>query len=170
MIKKYKLGIVLLTTLTITTAGLTDAATDDAATVDIFPIRKRNWFQATDTVPPPSKPGLWGMPLAPVGLSRCDEMEFYRAQAGMPAYMDGVGFRESSCRNDVVSSIGCCYGYWQAYVSLHLRDAKLSPRYARCEVDEISDVYGNLPLQKQKNACVAKAILDIQGIGAYDAA
>jgi hypothetical protein len=132
--------------------------------------RLGNEMQLTDTLPPPPPIGLQGKPFAPEELTGCAEMEFYRVQWELPEYFGGerwqIGFKESSCRNDVSSF--CCHGYWQLYVSLHLRDHRLAPRYAECEIDSVDDLLGTSPLQKQKNGCAAKAALDVSGCGAWD--
>jgi hypothetical protein len=121
--------------------------------------------------------GIHGLPFAPEGLDRCQEMNFYRVQWGLPERFSdqprvpqvsfarqGLGWRESNCRNDVISSTGCCGGYWQLYISLFARDSRMRPRLADCNVSALSDVTGNEPLDKQRNACVAKALYDLEGL------
>lgn len=123
--------------------------------------------QVTPTVPPPEPVGVHGLPFAPDDLSGCDEMMWYAYQFGLPARFEGVGWRESRCRNDV--NTWCCYGYWQLYVSLHLEDHRLGPMYAECDITSIEDIFGNEPIQKQRNACGARAVYDVQGGSAWDA-
>lgn len=105
--------------------------------------------------------GLQGLPFAPAGLSGCSEMEFYRRQWQLPDHFDTVGWRESRCDNTAQNS--CCHGYWQLYVSLHLRDHRLAPLYARCEIRSSLDVRGEDPLVKQKQACATYAVYIVQG-------
>lgn len=117
--------------------------------------------------PVPSQAGLHGLPFAPDDLTGCSEMMWYAYQFGLPARFEGVGFRESSCRNDV--NTYCCYGYWQLYVSLHLRDHRLAPMYAECNITSIEDIFGNEPIKKQRQACGAAAVYQVQGGSAWDA-
>ncbi len=139
-----------------------------AATVGAAALRGPQMQIAATLPPPPSVPsGLNGLPFAPAGLEGCDEMEWYRRQAGLVDHFDGLGFRESSCRNDVSSF--CCHGYWQLYVTLHLRDHRLAPRYARCGITGVADVLGPEPIEKQRNACGAAAVYAVSGGGAWDA-
>lgn len=110
------------------------------------------------TLPPPPYPGLNGLPFAPEGLSACDELSFYRQQWGLPAIFDGMGWRESNCRNDVENS--CCHGWFQLHEKYwsHVPD---------CGVYNIYDLQGTEPIKKQRNACVAKHVYDISGCGAW---
>jgi hypothetical protein len=125
-------------------------------------------IQVTATLPPPEPTGLNGMPFAPAGLSGCDEMYWYRVQAGLPSHFDGLGWRESNCKNYVSSY--CCHGYWQLYVSTHLKDHRLGPRYRdNCGIYGTSDILGDNALAKQKNACGAAQVYAVQGGGAWDA-
>jgi hypothetical protein len=164
------LGWVLVLFMAFSVPFIVDAqdAPQSAATVVAKPVRGEQ-LQIGSVERPPPPVGLWGKPFAPGGLSRCDEMHWYRAQAGLPVWFDGIGFRESSCRNDVTSRTGCCHGYWQISVLLHLRDHDLGWRYReRCLIFQVSDVLGNTPLQKQKNACAAVQLLEVQGRSAWD--
>lgn len=110
--------------------------------------------------------GPTGLPFAPDGLTDCQEAQFYRIQVGLPSVFDRLAFAESNCRNDVNSF--CCYGIWQLYVSLHLRDHRLSDRYHTCGIYSIDDVFGDNPRDKQRNACGAKAVYDVMGATAWD--
>lgn len=126
----------------------------------------------TTTAPAPT--GLGGLPFAPKGLDECAEMEFYRKQFGLPERFgdggrhqlwtpsDGLGWRESKCKNYV--NTWCCYGYWQLHLNLFLSDWKLGPLLRNeCKVDEVSDIFGHAPLQKQKQACAARKTYDVSG-------
>lgn len=130
--------------------------------------------------PPPEKKGLYGLPLAPEGLSGCDEMNFYRLQWGLPERFSdqprvpavsfgrqGLGWRESNCRNEVISSTGCCGGYWQLYINMFARDHRMRSKLADCDVRVLADVVGTEPYDKQRNACVAKSLYEVQGIQAW---
>lgn len=114
--------------------------------------------------PPPVPPvvqdpvGLHGMPFAPPGLSNCEEMTYYRIQAGLPARFDALGWRESNCRNEPGIKTFCCYGYWQIYYSQHA--GKLA---FWCEVGSLWDINGDEPLDKQRQACSAKVLFDESG-------
>ena len=110
-------------------------------------------------IPDPAlPPGLFGLPVAPLNLSGCDEMEFYRVQWNLPPIFTGMGWRESNCRNDVENS--CCHGYWQ----LHERYWSVIPE---CDVWDIYDLQGTDPLSKQRNACAAAHVYAISGCGAW---
>lgn len=132
--------------------------------------------------PPPHEDllGLQGKPYAPVGLSDCDEMNFYRVQWGLPdRFSDqprvpnssfanqGLGWRESNCRNEDNVRTYCCYGYWQLYPSLHLRDHRMQPKLAECEVNSYRDINSDTPQDKQRQACYAKALYDTVGLSAW---
>lgn len=107
---------------------------------------------------PPVPTGINGLPLAPENMSNCDEMQFYRIQAGLPAHFDAIGWRESNCRNEPSVKTWCCYGYWQIYWSLHAD--KLSEL---CGVGSAWDINGDEPLDKQRQACSAKVLFDEVG-------
>lgn len=112
--------------------------------------------------------GLHGQPFAPEGLSDCDEMMFYAAQWGLPERFRALGWRESNCRNEDVVRTFCCHGYWQLYVSLFQRDHRTGPRLRdECGVFSADDVNSDQPLDKQRQACGARVVLDIQGIDAW---
>lgn len=110
--------------------------------------------------------GLNGLPFAPEGLSDCDEMKFYREQVGLPDVFDRLGWRESNCRNEDGVRTFCCYGYWQNYISSHL--SKYSQYRTRiieeCKVSGKDDINSDVPLEKQKQACVTKVLYDISGL------
>jgi len=111
--------------------------------------------------------GLKGQPFAPEGLSNCDEMHFYRAQWGLPARFDQLGWRESNCRNEDGVHTGCCWGYWQLWTSLHLRDHRLVDKMHNCGVFSHYDLNSDTPIEKQRQACAAKALFDVVGYSAW---
>lgn len=111
--------------------------------------------------------GLHGLPFAPEGLSDCDEMNFYRVQAGLPDQFARIGWRESNCRNEEGVKTFCCYGYWQMYFTQHRADHRMRPRYDACEIFAVSDYNGDEPLDKQKQACAAKALFDVAGMSPW---
>lgn len=113
--------------------------------------------------------GLWGQPFAPDGLDNCDEMSFYRQQWGLPAAFDGIGWRESNCRNEDGVKTFCCHGYWQLYTSLHMRDHRLAPKMRACGVNSHHDLNSDDPLEKQRQACAAKSLYDVVGSEAWKA-
>lgn len=104
--------------------------------------------------------GLHGLPIAPADLDGCAEMAWYRTQAGLIDHFDPVGFRESSCRNDVSS--WCCHGYWQIH-------AEFWVPLPECDVTTVADLLGDSPIQKQRNACAARVVYETQGGSAWDA-
>lgn len=112
--------------------------------------------------------GLYGQPFAPEGLSNCDEMNFYRVQWGLPQRFSALGWRESNCRNEDGVKTYCCYGYWQLYTSLHLKDHRLKPKMHACEVYSSNDLNSDNPLEKQKQACAARALFDVVGYSAWE--
>jgi hypothetical protein len=132
------------------------------------PAERGTTVQVEPTQPPPDtepEPS----PYAPPGLNNCDEMHFYRVQAGLPARFDAIGWRESNCRNEDGVHTSCCYGYWQLNVALHMKDHRLAPRYRACGVDSYTDVNSDTPEDKRRQACAAKALYDVVGLSAWAA-
>jgi Putative peptidoglycan binding domain/HNH endonuclease len=122
-----------------------------------------NQMQVTPTVPPPPT-GLNGLPFAPEDLSGCAEATFYRKQAGLPDAFDALIWRESGCKNTVTSPTGCCRGWLQLDINLHLRDYQIGPLYRdNCQVFAIADAFGSNPLAKQKHMCAARQLFDVKG-------
>jgi hypothetical protein len=116
------------------------------------------------TDPPTTQPTFYG---APAGLSNCDEMRWYRINAGLPSRFDAIGWRESNCINSESVHTFCCWGWWQLYVSAHLRDHRLAPRYAACGIYSRYDVDSDTPGDKRRQACGAKALFDVVGYSAW---
>jgi hypothetical protein len=116
--------------------------------------------EPTAAPPPPAN-------VAPPGLSNCDEMSWYRQFVGLPARFDALGWRESNCRNEEGVHTSCCWGYWQLNVALHLRDSRLAGRYHNCGVYGRTDVDGDNPGDKYRQACAAKALYDVVGLSAW---
>jgi hypothetical protein len=112
--------------------------------------------------------GLNGLPFAPAGLSPCDEMSFYRQQAGLPDVFDALGWRESNCNNREGAKYNtwCCYGYWQNFISSHLsrHSAYRVPIIEKCQVTGVEDINSDVPLDKQKQACVTFILYSISGL------
>jgi len=120
--------------------------------------------------PPPvvvEATGLFGLPFAPPGLDDCADMTFYRIQAGLPARFDQLGWRESNCRNEDGVRTSCCHGFWQMWTELHMRDHRLAPKMAECGVSSYHDLNSDDPLEKQRQACAAKALFDVVGYSAW---
>lgn len=88
-------------------------------------------------------------------------MDYYRIQAGLPDRFRALGFRESNCINRDDVRTWCCHGYWQLYISLWLKDHRLGPRILECQVYSHLDVNSDDPIEKQKQACAAKAAFDV---------
>lgn len=123
-------------------------------------------ISASTTTTAPIPTGLNGLPFAPAGLERCDEMNWYRVQWGLPERFESLGWRESNCRNDVKTY--CCYGYWQLYINLFLKDYRLGPVLrSECKIEGVADIFGNLPLQKQKQACGTRKLYDLEGLSPW---
>ena len=127
--------------------------------------------QADRITPPPAQPVevIESIPTEP-----CAEMNYFREKLGLPAQFSdyprtgprsswGYGWRESNCRNDVVSSTGCCVGYWQIHTG-NFTAPGYKAGIAACGVSKRSDILGNLPMQKYKQACVAKVLYDVSGL------
>lgn len=119
-------------------------------------------YQATPVEPPPPPSDE-----VPAGLSNCDEMHWYRVNAGLPAVFDRLGWRESNCRNEDGVHTGCCVGFWMLWVSLHLRDAGLAARYHECGVYSRYDVNSDTPGDKRRQACATKALYDQEGLSPW---
>jgi hypothetical protein len=136
----------------------------EAATVTVTAERGTQ-VQMTETSPPPET----APPGPPAGLSDCDEMNWYRANAGLPAAFARIGWRESNCRNEDGVRTFCCYGYWQLNVGVHLRDHRIGPKYRACGVDSYTDVNSDTPDDKRRQACAAKALYDVVGMSAWSA-
>lgn len=120
--------------------------------------RLERWQETPLPAPPTTTVGQF----APSGLSDCDEMTWYRVQAGLPAKFDQIGWRESRCINRDDVRTFCCHGWFQLFVSLHLRDHRLAARYAACGIDSADDVNSDTPIDKWRQACAAKAVYDVQ--------
>ena len=121
-------------------------------------IRLNNATQETPLQPPPKS--LFN----PERLTGCAEMEWYRNYVGLPETFNGLGWRESNCRNDVRTF--CCYGYWQVYISLWL-SSNSSYRNALinvCGISGVESIYGLSDSQKFAQACAVKVAYDISGL------
>lgn len=125
-------------------------------------VRMNNATQVTETDPPPPPSNE-----APAGLSNCEEMSWYRQYVGLPAVFDRLGYRESNCRNSESVHTGCCWGYWQLWISLHVRDGSLAAAYAACGVSSRFDVDSDTPGDKRRQACATKALYDQEGLSPW---
>lgn len=108
-----------------------------------------------------------GTPTTPTFPNDCAEMSWYRQQAGLPPVFDQLGWRESNCRNEDAVRTWCCYGWWQLYFNLHWSDPRMRPKMIACGVDSPDDYNSDNPDDKRRQACVAKALYDTVGIGAW---
>lgn len=156
--------------------------------VAVKPGRKHASEVTTPATTPVDVPAVGGAPAqpttprvsgqyAPDGLSGCEEMNWYRINAGLPERFgdgghhqvwtrsDGFGWRESKCQNNALSSNGCCGGYWQEYITSHLSgQSQYRGRIIdECGVNSMSDIRGETPQQKWAQACVTKIVYDISG-------
>lgn len=137
----------------------------NAAAVAVVTAERGTQVQMETTAPPPPTAPEG----APDGLSNCDEMHWYRVNAGLPSAFDGIGWRESNCRNEEGVHTSCCWGYWQLNVALHLRDGRLAGRYHDCGVYSRFDVDSDTPGDKRRQACAAKALYSVVGMSAWAA-
>lgn len=107
---------------------------------------------------PPSPPGT--------GLSGCEEMSFYRREAGLPDVFDSIGFRESRCQNDArptLPTASCCRGWWAIHKA-NIRAPGYSAGAASCGIKSEEDYYGTSEEQKRASACFAKVLYDVSGM------
>lgn len=115
--------------------------------------------------PPPTIPvepvGIYLLPFADSHLSGCDEMMFYARQFGLPERFNGIGWRESNCRNEDGVRTSCCHGYWQMH--------RIHFPIPQCEAWSYHDVNSDIPLEKQKQACSAKQLYDAAGYSPWSA-
>ena len=133
------------------------------APIDESALQTAERLQTAENVPL----GLENRPFAPPGLSDCDEMDFYRLQWGLPDQFSALGWRESNCRNEDGVKTWCCHGYWQMWTSLHLDDHRLAPKMVECGVSGHHDLNSDDPVEKQKQACAARALYDTVGLSAW---
>lgn len=142
-----------------TPTEITAAAAHLTATVGAT--RTGDTVQAAPTLPPP--PALF----APADLDGCDEMRWYRVAAGLPAAFDGIGWRESNCRNEDGVHTSCCYGYWQIS-RIHI-DGTGSIYGRDCQVYTVADLNSDTPADKLRQACTARALYDADGLSPWAA-
>jgi hypothetical protein len=110
--------------------------------------------------------GLNGMPFAPPGLSNCDEMNFYRKQAGLPERFAALGWRESNCRNEEGVKTWCCFGYWQLHKN-HVNSGYARRWREQCGITSYTDFNSDTPIEKQKQACGAFVLYDMSGLSPW---
>lgn len=95
----------------------------------------------------------------------CANAQALRVSQGLPARFDALAYRESRCQNNVRTY--CCYGIYQIYWSLITRDHRMQESIAACGASTLSDIYGETPEKRRANTCVAKALFDVSGYGAW---
>lgn len=120
---------------------------------------------AIPTPPQVNTAGLRGMPFAPEGLSACDEMSFYRQQAGLPEQFDAIGFRESRCVPTAENA--CCHGWWQAHEGNWRGTSYVIFFREHCQAMNADEIDNNDPRSMQEGACVAKVMFDISGMNPW---
>lgn len=120
---------------------------------------------AVRTTPPPVPAAVDSA--APEFDSLCDEMRWYRQQAGLPDVFDAIGYRESRCHNEVGNS--CCHGWWANYLSSHLsQHSQYRQRVIdECGVTTVADIRGVSPEQKRASACVTFVVWSISGMSPW---
>lgn len=138
------------------------------ATATTQATRTGDTVQEVPTLPPPPPPaGLNGLPFAPAGLNDCDEMAFYRVQAGLPERFQSIGWRESNCRNEDSVRTSCCHGYWQLH-RIHF-DGSGFVHGVWCDARSYTDVNSDTALDKQRQACAAAALFAEAGYSPWAA-
>lgn len=120
-------------------------------------VRIAPMVQVTETLPPPTT--------LPIFLNECEEMHYFRTLIGLPKEFDYLGFRESNCKNYVRTF--CCYGWWQLYIELHLKDHRMIESLNTCGVSSFEDINSDTPGDKFKQACATKALFDLSGYGPW---
>lgn len=126
---------------------------------------------AVRTDPPPSTaptslPVIDDLPQEPaLPEDPCANAQALRVDVGLPARFDALAYRESRCQNNVRTY--CCYGIYQIYWSLITRDHRMQESIAACGASTLSDIYGETPQKRRANTCVAKALFDVSGYGAW---
>lgn len=115
-----------------------------------------------DVAPPTPWPtGIYALPYAPFGLTDCQEMRYYANQFGLPLAFDGIGWRESNCRNEDAVRTSCCHGYLQLH-QMHFP-------MPECDAWSYRDINSDTPLEKQKHMCSAKQLYDAAGMSPWSA-
>lgn len=145
---------------------VTSSALDNGVTATAPATRgKQVQIAAPPVAPPPVEVGIYLLPFAPAGLSACAEMMFYARQFGLPAQFEGIGWRESNCRNEDIVRTSCCHGYWQMH-RIHFESGKLGEK---CEAWSYQDVNSATPLERQKQACAAGDLYARGGLSHWSA-
>lgn len=116
---------------------------------------------ATRIDPPTAVPSI-----PDFGGDLCDEMSWYRQQAGLPEQFDAIGWRESKCQNDArpTNAVARSYRGWWSVGVMHIRNKVYGPGAAACGITSEWDYYGTSPEQKKASACFAKVLYDISGM------
>ena len=104
---------------------------------------------------------------APAGLTGCNEMMWYRINAGLPAAFDRIGFRESGCRNENTVRTSCCHGYWQLAIALHLKTPATRNAYHQCGVNSVDDINSNTAHNKKAQACATQVLYRRNGLAPW---
>lgn len=111
--------------------------------------------------PPPSTP-VYDLPL---DQDPCGNAHDLRVGFGLPERFDALAYRESRCLNNVRTY--CCFGIYQLYWGKLSQDHRMIPLIAACGVETLLDIYGETPEKRANNTCVAKALFDVSGYGAW---
>lgn len=129
----------------------------------VGPVTSASLVRAVRATPPSDTSGGF---FPPDGMSLCDEMSWYRQQAGLPEAFDRIGVRESGCRNDAppLSSVARRYRGWWSVGVMHITNRVYGPGAAACGINDESDYYGTSPSQKRASACFAKVLYDNSGM------
>lgn len=109
---------------------------------------------------PQAQLGLNGLPFAPSNLSGCEEAGWYAGQVGLPVgtFVD-IAYGESRCQNSAANS--CCVGWWQLNVGNFTAPGYTKGIHALCKIFVRSDIVGDSPLVKQKQACMASVMYNV---------
>ena len=127
----------------------------------VGPITEASLARAVRVAPPSA-----ASPSEPSFSSLCEEMSWYRQQAGLPSQFDAIGFRESGCRNDAppLSVVARRYRGWWSVGVMHINNVVYGPGARACGITSEADYYGTSPSQKRASACFAKVLYDHSGM------
>jgi hypothetical protein len=126
----------------------------------VGPATSASLAKAVRVSPPPSQPTV------PEFSSLCEEMSWYRQQAGLPVAFDAIGFRESRCQNDAppTNSVAASYRGWWSIGVMHINNRVYGPGAAACGINDQYDYYGTSPAQKRASACFTHVLWSISGM------
>lgn len=170
-------GLVLVVGLTAVAAGLLLAPLDETERIEPADTTPPSTVWQTTNLPPPltttaasvTVGALRGpsiqlsepppAPTTTIPVEPCDELRWYRTEAGLPERFDRIGYRESRCDNTQISRTGCCVGWWQIHW-VNFDDHRTTPGLELCDATW-DNIRGNTPEAKTRQACAAKVLYDV---------